>query len=251
MRSNRSSNSSECCIIIPTYNNSQTLGAVICAVMEQGLDVMVINDGSTDSTAQVLETFKDKIQIIHYQPNRGKGMALRVGFDKAIHAGYRYAITIDSDGQHFASDIPKFIAQIQEHPDTMIVGCRFLEQENMPSKNSFANRFSNFWFTLQTLGRLPDTQSGFRLYPLRKIIGMRLLTTRYECELEMLVRLAWSGTELRPIPISVYYAPQGERISHFRPGRDFLRISLLNTALTILALVYGYPRMAIHKIFKK
>lgn len=97
----------------------------------------------------------------------------------------------------------------------MIIGNRFLKQENMPEGNTFANKFSNFWFALQTGIYLPDTQSGFRAYPLNMIASMHLFTSRYEAELEYLVRLAWQNVKFVNIPIQVYYAPAGERVTHF------------------------------------
>lgn len=239
------------CVIIPTYNNEKTVIGVIDSVLKYCPNVIVVNDGSTDNTASLLETVKQKVALVSYSENRGKGYALRIGFKEALRRGFIYAITIDSDGQHFAEDILLFYDSIIKHPGAMVIGSRNLEQENMPSKNSFANRFSNFWFTLQTARRLPDTQTGYRLYPIRRMAKMRFVTSRYESELEMLVRCAWRGFETLPIPINVYYAPEGERVTHFRKGRDFLRISLLNTLLTICAIVYGYPSMLFHKIIGK
>ena len=95
--------------------------------------------------------------------------------------------------------------------------------------------------TVQTCRRVPDTQTGFRLYPLRKLWGYRLLTARYEAELELLVFAAWHGVAIHSIPVDVYYPPAEERVSHFRPGADFARISALNTLLCGLAVVYGLP----------
>ena len=116
----------------------------------------------------------------------------------------------------------------------------------MPSGNTFANRFSNFWFHLQTGLRLPDTQTGFRVYPLLHLPCLKLLTYRYESELELLVFSAWRGVHIVPVPVSVSYP--ADRVSHFRPFRDFLRISLLNTVLCLLAIVYGYPRMLLNRM---
>ena len=158
--------------------------------------------------------------------------------------GFTHAITIDADGQHFADDIPVFINQFNNHVDAIIVGTRNLTEENMPRGNTFANRFSNFWFRLQTGIDLQDTQSGYRLYPLGALRGLGLITSRYEAELELLVFSAWAGTPITSIPVKVYYPPADERVSHFRPVYDFVRISILNTVLCVLALVYGYPRMA-------
>jgi glycosyltransferase involved in cell wall biosynthesis len=234
-------NSSDICVVIPTYNNEKTFAAVIDSVLEYIASVIVVNDGSTDRTNEILTPYGGKIQLVSYAKNRGKGYALRCGFDCAEQMGFKYVLTLDSDGQHFADNIPYFVKAAEKNPDTLIVGNRNLTQDNMPKKNTFANRFSNFWFALQTGIRLPDTQTGYRLYPLKKMKRLRPFTSRYEAELEMLVRCAWRGIRLISLPVQVYYAPEGERVSHFRPGMDFVRISLLNTLFVFLAVVYGYP----------
>jgi glycosyltransferase involved in cell wall biosynthesis len=234
-------NSKDICVVIPTYNNEKTLASVIDSVLEFTPSIIVVNDGSTSPTDDILNQYREKINIVSYTKNRGKGYALKCGFDYAEQAGYRYALTLDSDGQHYAEDIPFFMEAIQKYPDTLIIGNRNLTQDNMPEKNTFANRFSNFWFAIQTGIQLPDTQTGFRLYPLKKMKKLRPFTSRYEAELELLVRCAWKGIKLVSIPIRVYYAPAKERVSHFRPGIDFFRISLLNTLFVFLAVLYGYP----------
>jgi glycosyltransferase involved in cell wall biosynthesis len=230
----------ECCVIIPTYNNSGTLRAVIDSVLEYVSDIIVVDDGSTDITIDILSEYR-AVTIINYRPNKGKGYALKQGFKKAISMRFRYAITIDSDSQHIAQDITLFLDKVQQCPDSLIVGSRLLSQENMPGGSTFANKFSNFWFRLQTGINLPDTQSGFRLYPLRKIARINLITDRYEAELELLVKAAWMGISLYNVPIRVYYPPEEERVSHFRPFWDFFRISVLNTFITVIAFVYVYP----------
>jgi glycosyltransferase involved in cell wall biosynthesis len=239
-----------CCAIIATYNNSGTLKNVISDVSDYLPDIFVVNDGSTDETGEILSSISD-IKVVSYSKNRGKGYALRQGFKVASKAGFRYAITIDSDGQHLAKHIPLFIEKIIQYPDSLIVGSRILVQENMPGGNTFANKFSNFWFRMQTGINLPDTQSGFRLYPLKLISGMHFVTNRYEAELEMLVRSAWNGFNLISILVEAYYPPLDQRISHFRPIKDFMRISVLNTIFTILAFIYAYPRKLMVKIFKR
>jgi glycosyltransferase involved in cell wall biosynthesis len=239
------------CVIIPTYNNASSILPVVEQAMGYCRNLVVVCDGSTDNTRELLETLPDKPEIISYKKNRGKGYALSRAFSYALSRGYRHAITLDADGQHYPDEIPHFIKAMEEHPGSVIVGSRSLKQENMPRENTFANRFSNFWFTLQTFIRLPDTQTGYRLYPLYRMQKMRLFTTRYETELEILVRLAWRGIPVIPLPIKVFYAPAAERVSHFRKGRDFLRISLLNAVLTLTALVYGYPSILLHKWFKR
>lgn len=134
-----------CAVVIPTYNNDRTLAEVIAGVGRYCADIFVVNDGSTDRTAEVLASTRD-IRVIAYARNRGKGYALRTGLRAAREAGFRYAVTIDSDGQHYPDDIARFIERIEEHPDTLLIGARNLTADNMPSKNTFANRFSNFWY---------------------------------------------------------------------------------------------------------
>lgn len=239
---------SKVCIIIPTYNNHKTLKRVIDSVLEYTTDVIIVNDGSTDNTFQILEAYSHLIQILHPK-NSGKGMALRNGFKKALELQYDYAITIDSDGQHFASDIPNFMAEMEKNPETLLIGSRNMVQENVPKKSSFGNKFSNFWFWFETGNKLQDTQSGFRMYPLQKIPN-QYFTRKFEFEIEVIVRSAWKGIPVINIPIQVLYDPK-ERVSHFRPFRDFTRISILNTVLVIIALVYIKPRDFFLKIKKK
>ncbi|WP_346298429.1 DUF2062 domain-containing protein [Alistipes sp.] len=229
-----------CAVVIPTYNNDRTLGGVIAGVRRYCADIFVVNDGSTDRTAEVLAS-TEGIRTIAYTRNRGKGYALRRGLRAAREAGFRYALTIDSDGQHYPDDIARFIERIERRPDTLLIGARNLTADNMPARNTFANRFSNFWYLVETGRRLEDTQSGFRLYPLRRLGRLRSLCSRYEFEVEVIVRAAWRGVEVENIPVKVYYAPDGERVSHFRPLRDFTRISLLNSVLVLEALLFYYP----------
>jgi glycosyltransferase involved in cell wall biosynthesis len=236
------------CVIVPTYNNHKTLKRVLDSVLQYTSNVIVVNDGSTDTTEQILETYPNLVQI-HHSKNSGKGLAIRNGLKKALELNYDYAITIDSDGQHFASDIPSFIETLETNSDELLIGCRNMTHEDVPKKSSFGNKFSNFWFWFETGNRLEDTQSGFRMYPLRKI-PKRYFTNKFEFEIEVIVRSAWKGIPVRNIPVQVLYDPE-ERVSHFRPFKDFTRISILNTVLVTIALIYIKPRDFFRKIKKK
>lgn len=239
------------CVIVPTYNNQGTLVQVLDRLQPFAEDILVVNDGSTDDTEKLLKNYPHPISLVSYQSNRGKGHALRVGFQTALSMGFEYAITIDSDGQHYPEDLPLFADAMQKHSGALIVGNRKLVQENMAGKSTFANYFSNFWFMIQTWQYLPDTQTGYRVYPLKELRATRFLTSRYEAELELLVFQAWHGVKLVSTPIRVYYPPQEERVSHFRPFQDFMRISVLNTVLCVLCLCYGWWSMLFHAEFVK
>ena len=238
------------CVIIPTYNNASTLAGVIKEVSDYCNQIIVVNDGSTDNTVAIVQEFTG-VQLISYEKNKGKGWALRKAFSYAGKQGYQYAITIDSDGQHFASDLPAFIEKLQTMPGSLIIGSRNMEQSSVPGGSSFGRKFSNFWFKVETGIKCPDTQSGYRLYPLETIDKMHFYTKKYEFEIEILVRLAWKGTAITSVPVTVHYAPKETRITHFRPTIDFIRISLLNTILVLIAFLYIKPRNFFRLLFNK
>jgi uncharacterized protein (DUF2062 family) len=123
-----------------------------------------------------------------------------------------------------------------------MIGARNLTHENVPTKSSFGNKFSNFWFRLETGVKVPDTQSGFRLYPIYQYKDKHFFTTKYEFEIEIIVRSAWMSIPVITVPINVYYPKPEDRVSHFRPFNDFVRISLLNSVLVIIAFLYIKPR---------
>ena len=176
------------CILIPTYNNATTLSAVIEDVANYTQDIIVVDDGSTDQTKAILDSYPF-IQYISHPKNKGKGMALRSGFAMASAYGYRYAISIDADGQHFAKDIPVFVEKVKIAGTSLLVGARNMNQESVPGGSSFGNTFSNFWFRIETGIDLPDTQSGYRLYPLEELSKFKFYTNKYEFEIEVIVQV--------------------------------------------------------------
>jgi len=240
----------QCFVLIPTYNNATAIAGVIDAVLQYTDRVLIVNDGSTDNTQQILAMYPQLHQV-SYAENKGKGYALRQGFKYLNSIDCKYVITLDSDGQHKASDLQHFLDKIETHPAAIMMGARDMTQSTVPGKSSFGNKFSNFWFKLQTGIDMPDTQTGYRLYPLYLMKGISLLTNKYELEIEVIVKAAWRNIDVVAVPIDVYYPPQEERISHFRPFKDFSRISVLNTWLTTLAIVYYIPKRLLLGLRKK
>jgi glycosyltransferase involved in cell wall biosynthesis len=237
------------CVIIPTYNNEKTLDKVVSDVLLVCSDVIIVNDGSTDKTSEILETYIGNVSILTHSRNKGKGKSLKDAFNFAINKGFEYAITIDSDGQHYPEDIRLFIDKIGLNPNSIIVGARDMTQDGVPKKSSFGNKFSNFWFWVETGISLTDTQTGFRLYPLNKMKGMRFVTNKFEFEIEVIVRMAWKGVQVKEIPIRVKY--DETRVSHFRPFKDFTRISILNTIFFIIAILFYIPQRFLFLLFGK
>lgn len=237
------------CVIIPTYNNHKTLKRVIDGVLEYTTNIIVVNDGSTDNTAEIISAY-NAIEAVQVLRNQGKGNALRLGFKKAIEKGFEYAISIDSDGQHYPKDIPVFLEELDKsQTNILLIGSRNMNQEGVPKKSSFGNKFSNFWFWFETGTKLEDTQSGYRLYPLLHI-PKKYFTNKFEFEIEVIVRAAWKGTVVKNIPIHILYDPT-ERVTHFRPLKDFTRISILNTILVLITVLYIKPRDFFRNFGKK
>jgi glycosyltransferase involved in cell wall biosynthesis len=230
------------CVLIPTYNNDRTLSDIIERVTLHTSNIIVVNDGATDNTAKILESYQASIEVVTHPNNKGKGCALQNGFKRALELGCDYAITIDSDGQHFPEDLPKLISRQKEEPGSLIIGARNMSQEDVPGGSSFGNRFSNFWFRVETGISLPDTQSGYRVYPIKELAKLKFYCTKFEYEIEVPVRASWRGIPVISEPVQIVYDQGEDRVSHFRPYKDFFRISVLNTILCFIAFAYIKPR---------
>ncbi|MDD2558970.1 MAG: DUF2062 domain-containing protein [Desulfuromonadaceae bacterium] len=227
------------CVVIPVYNHAGTLRVVVEQVLERFAavvaEILVVDDGSTVPVAAELEGLQ--VEMLRHERNRGKGQALISAAQWGLERGMSHMLSIDADGQHDPADMDVFIAGINAEPDALIVGHRDFEQDSIPRASRFGRKFSNFWLRLQTGVDLKDSQSGFRAYPLFIFQELNFWTRRYNFEVEVLVRSAWAGVELRDVDISVYYPPGAERISHFRGFMDNWRLTLLNTHLTLRSIV--------------
>ena len=160
-----------------------------------------------------------------------------------MESGFSHVLAIDGDGQHLTDDMPLFIEKVKVEPETLWVGNRILayeKGEQPPARSNFGRGFGNFWYRFNTSIRLHDTQCGFRVYPLKEIMLLKCNGTRYEYEQEVLIKAAWNGVPVKEIPIRLYYLPAEKEVSHFRPVRDFMRISRVNSiaALTRIFLPF-------------
>lgn len=225
-------------IIIPTYNNASVIRAVVEDVKRHIKNelIIVVNDGSSDNTDEILHDITG-IEVLSYKNNCGKGIALQRGFRKAQELGVTNVITFDGDGQHLAEDLPNFINKTKEHPDTLFVGHRIIPYDKgvePPSRSSMGRKFGNFWYKFITRISLRDTQCGFRSYPLVKVLAIESKRKKYEYEQELLIKMAWNGVPVEEVDIHIYYQPAEESMSHFRPIRDFIHISRVNSKYAII-----------------
>jgi predicted LPLAT superfamily acyltransferase len=215
-------------VVVPVFNNLKTVAGLVRDVLALGVPVLVVNDGSTDGSSRVIDDLA--VPHIDVPRNRGKGRAIRSALAWANERNYSHIITIDADGQHAARDIPPFIERIKEAPDKIIIGRRTFSHD-APGRSRFGRRWSNMWIRAASGARTSDSQSGFRAYPVVPLVHMKFFGSRYEFEVEVLVRAVWAGLGLAEVDVSVQYFSGGERVSHFRMGRDNARISLMYTAL--------------------
>ena len=222
-------------VVIPVYNHATTLRQVVKGVLRHYDRVLVVDDGSSDGGAETLTDLP--IELLSHPHNMGKGAALLSAADWGLQRGLTHMVSLDADGQHDVEDLPLFFAAIDENPQALVVGTRNFNQSSIPGSSRFGRKFSNFWLRLQTGSQLKDSQSGFRVYPLFIFQQLNFWTRRYNFEIEVLVRSAWAGVELRDIDISVYYPCGDERVSHFRSFMDNWRLTLLNTHLTLRSIV--------------
>jgi glycosyltransferase involved in cell wall biosynthesis len=231
--------------IIPTYNNLSTVGTVISETITHVNDVIIVNDGSTDGTASVLSEAADRnksLTVITFAANRGKGAALAAGLAKAAELGFTNAVTLDADGQHYPSDIPPFLEKITRSPEKLYIGDRVLPggRSGQPLRSHAGAKFGAFWFKFITGIPVADTQCGFRAYPVSPVLALKCKGTRYEYEQEVMIKAAWTGIAIEAVPIHLHYEARGKMVSHFRPVRDFLRISRVNSRAALIKVLLPF-----------
>ena len=227
-------------VIIPVYNNMNTVASVVHDVQSYVPNIIIVDDGSTDDTVAVCRELAN-VTLLRHPINRGKGAALRLGFQKARERGFTHAITVDADGQHLAADIPTFLHKIHEEPCTLWIGDRIIPVKDgidQPSRSRFGRHFGAFWYRLYTGQFIRDTQCGLRAYPIEAVEKLGCESNRYEYEIEVLICAAWNHTPIKSIPVHLLYQPPEQRVSHFRPVRDFMRISAVNSRAAITRIFF-------------
>jgi glycosyltransferase involved in cell wall biosynthesis len=206
-------------VIIPAYRAHRTVAAVVRGARLHVESVVVVDDGSDDATAEVARMAG--ADVVRHARNAGKGEALTTGLARARQLGFDTAVTLDADGQHDPAEIPA-VAHGSADPRALVLGVRDLRRAGAPSANVFSNSISNFFLSLFIGQSLPDTQCGYRRYPVRETLALGMVGWQYEWEAEVLLRAARAGLPLVSVPITVVYPP--DRVTFFVPGRDVRRI---------------------------
>lgn len=228
------------CVLIPTYNNPATLRRVVEKARKHLSSVLVIDDGSTDETAEVAKALgEEKLAQVHRRAkNGGKGAAVRTGFQLADSLNYTHALQIDGDDQHNTDDIPRFLQAAEQHQEALIIGDPVFDQ-TVPRTRLFGRKITRFWVGIETRGKFTgDALCGLRVYPLAGAVAARSKADRMDFDIDILVRMVWQGIEVRTLPTRVrYFAEEEGGVSHFRYFSDNFSISTLHFRLVCLGVI--------------
>ena len=211
-------------VVIPAHNEARTIRAVVAGALQHLSLVIVVDDASTDGTADLLEGLP--VIVLRNAQNRGKAASLLRGADEAIERGASAIVTLDGDGQHSPDDIPLLLKAHRAMPGSIVIGARLHHRDRIPPSRYWANRVANFWISLASGYRIADTQSGFRIYPARLLQAANVRSDRsrsFVFESEILIEAARRGIVASFVPINVVYSDRG-RASYFRPVVDIARI---------------------------
>ncbi len=235
-------------VLIPAYNPGPRLLTTVAEALGQWRPVLVVVDGSTDgSHGPVVELAgrESGLTVLELPHNRGKGAAVLAGLHQAVAQGYTHALVMDADGQHPAASIAEFMAASQHRPEAMVLG-RPIFGPDIPVERLYGRKLSTALVHLETLSRaVADPLCGFRVYPARallQVLGTRRGGRRYDFDTEAAVRLCWAGVPAVNLPAPVRYFRREEGgVSHFRYGRDNLRLAWMHTRLLAELLLRRLP----------
>jgi glycosyltransferase involved in cell wall biosynthesis len=211
-------------VVIPAYNEAATIRDVAQRALREAALVIVVDDGSSDGTAQRLDGLG--AVVLRNEVNQGKAASLRRGADEAMRLGALAIVTLDGDGQHCPEDIPALLRAWRAEPGRIVIGARLHQRDRIPPSRYWANRVANFWIGLAAGYPIADSQSGFRVYPARIFGEARVRYDRgssFVFESEVLIEAARLGIRAHCVAVQVVYSGRA-RASHFRPVVDIARI---------------------------
>lgn len=210
--------SRQCLAVIPCFNEARHIGDVVRDVSEILPRIIVVDDGSTDRTAETARACG--AEVLSFEKNLGKGAALRAGIKRARELGFDWAIVMDGDRQHSAADIPAFFSVAEKSAATLVVGNRMTDVAPMPWLRRFVNRWMSRRLSESARFDIPDSQCGFRLVNLEAFSGLAIETNRFEIESEMLTAFLSAGKQVQFVPVQTIYKSEASKIN---PVRDAWR----------------------------
>lgn len=223
------------CIIIPNYNHTINLEALIEKLATFKLPVIMVNDGSNAQASQLFNDLAEQfsyLTLIEHQENQGKGSAVQTALKASKAQGYSHALQVDADGQHDLNDVEKLLTESKRYPESLISG-KPIYDESVPKHRYYARSITHFWVWIETLSfSIKDTMCGYRVYPLASTVNLietERLGLRMDFDIEVMVKLYWQRIDIRFLPTAVEYPEHGT--SHFRAFEDNVLISWMHTRL--------------------
>ena len=210
------------CVLIPTYNAAKTIQSLVTGIRKYIPDVLVIDDGSWDRTAQLAGLAQAR--VIYNPINHGKGAVLRQGFEQILKEEYDSVLTMDGDGQHSPDEIPSFIEKALEEKADLIIGNRLQEKAEMPTIRWMTNHTMSFFISKLIRQKIQDTQCGYRLIHRTVLQKTQLKSMRYEGESELVMQAVRSGFKVVSVPIRSIYNGETSQIRPFRDTLRFIRL---------------------------
>lgn len=240
-------------VIIPVYNHEEAIGVTLAEVLRYGYPVLLVDDGSSpmcrDVLIQLSQQYADRVTLIRFDQNEGKGAAVKAGLRQAFKSGYSHGIQVDADGQHDLQDMPLFMEAAQSSPETLVIGYPRYD-ESVPTHRYYARYLTHVWVWINTLSlSVKDTMCGFRVYPLARVMSLLEQNgcgNRMEFDTEVVVRWTWLGFAVMNLPTKVNYPIDG--VSHFNAVKDNLLISRMHARL-FLGMLLRLPRLIWNKFY--
>lgn len=229
-------------IVVPVYNHARPVAKLVEKIRAMSLPCLLVDDGSDSKCAlaldQLQQEFPDRVEVLHLAVNQGKGGAVMAGFRRAAEQGFSHVLQIDADGQHEPADIPGFLQEAAEHPNDVICGCPIYD-DSVPKARLYGRYATHIWVWINTLSfEIRDSMCGFRVYPLAstiKVLDSHVIGKRMDFDIDLMVRIHWSGIRVRNRPTRVTYPADG--VSHFDALNDNIRISKMHAKFFFIMLV--------------
>jgi glycosyltransferase involved in cell wall biosynthesis len=237
-------------VLIPHYNHGEGLADVLAGLADQDLPCLVVDDGSDEQNRARVAWLAARwpwVEVVYATPNRGRGVALRIGYEVSWRRGFSHVVQLDADGQHAPADVPRFLAIVRRRPEALVLGVPTFDA-SAPWGRRYGRRLSTLWASIETLSRvIPDALCGFRAIPLRPaidVIERRSLGDRMEFDPALVVHLVWRRVPVAPVAIHVRY--RRDVPSHFRLWEDNIRIAAMHARL-FLGMFLRLPDLVRHR----
>ena len=218
-------------LLIPAYNEEKYIGQVIKNCASYHLDMIIIDDGSSDGTAEEVKKIRPsnnyRLILLQHHKNNGKGAALDTGFKYALKKNYQGVITLDADAQHDTKEIKKFLQMIEKENPDLIIGSRFQNHQGMPFLRLTTNYFTSWVISKLAGQKIEDVQSGFRYISNKVIKNIELKTKNFETEPELILKTCWSNYKVKNLPIStIYYDGFVSEVNKFTDTIKFFKLMI-------------------------